>query len=210
MNSFNRFLTIVVLGSSLMLSSAAANPPILTGTVDVKHGLTSIALDDAFSSILTNHAVVLRKIIPGQIVPGRQLLRIPISGGAIDLDTAEGEVTHRGGFALKTDTVKVSLTDFVLSTPAATDTTTLPSLSCLVTVNGDLSGRVNLFQVDLSGVAAPLSLPPNKKVMFKTLNLTLTADGAAALNTAFNTTEFLADSVAGTLTVTALTARGTL
>ena len=205
--------TCVAATLALSLTVSAAPPaPRNTGTVDVRTGSTSVKLSDDFKALLTAGEIKVVKVIPGKVVPGKGVLSFPISGGAVDLATVESEVTHSGGIALVKGATKVSITDLVISTPDAEDTTTLPTLSALVVVNGALQGRVNLFSLDLSaaGPAKPLTLPKNGKVVLKDVALKLSAEGAEALNTAFATVDFTADSVVGTALVNAITVRGSL
>lgn len=205
--------TCVAATLALSVTVSAAPPaPRNTGTVDVKTGATSLTLSQEFKTALTGAEIKLQKVIPGRIVSGRGLLNFPISGGAVDLATTEGEVTHTGGVAFVKGEAKISVTDLVISTPEATDDTTLPTLSALVVINGAFQGRVNLCSLDISsaGLTAPLTLPKNGKVVLKNVSLKLTVDGANALNTAFTTDAFTADTVIGTATVNAITVKGSL
>ena len=203
------FLTLIGVAVALNLPSEA-NPhtPITSGTLNVKTGSTSISLDPQFASALTTSEFSFEKVIPGRIKHGKGELNFPIVGGAFDLADLHSEIMSTGGFSLTQGTATVAISDLVVTTPAATDTSTIPTLSALITVNGVFQGRVDLFSIDLTGITAPYTLPPNKKVVLRDLPLKLTADGATALNTAFATTSFTADTTAGTVTVNAITSHG--
>ena len=85
----------------------------------------------------------------------------------------------------------------------------VPTLSALVTVNGQLLGRLPLFAVDAApaGLATPHELPKNKKLGLDNVALTLTAEGAEALNTAFEVTTFVEGGAVGTASVKASTTK---
>lgn len=232
--------TLLATAAAALLFSAVAPPahadrdddrspkaPV-TGTVELKTGVTSVVLAETFQTALTSLGVEMRKVIPGQIVKGRRTLRFPIRGGAFDLDTLQGEFIHGGGITLKTATATVSLTDFVISLPGldpvpepSTDTTLVSSellpvaagpladLSALVVVNGDLIGRVSLFAVDVSasGLVAPHVLAKHRKLSIPNVGLSLTLEGADALNAALGVTSFVAGDAVGTASILASTGR---
>ena len=197
------------------LPEAAAKPPTqqLT-TVDVKNGKTSLVLDETFAGALTEAGAAAAKIIPGQFVKGQATYRFPITGGAFDLQTLQGEFIHSGGILVTTDAITVSLTDFIVTHVAPAEEPTEPveepiepapvsNLSALVTVNGTLVGRIALFQIDstAAGLAKPHALAKNKKVPLNNLALTLTAEGAEALNSAFDLTAFTEGDAVGSVSV---------
>jgi len=204
---------------------AFAKPPVpITGTVDVKTGMTSVVLDESFKTALSDLGAETKKIIPGQFVKGHQTHRFPIRGGAFDLSSLQAEIIHSGGVKIFTDTVVVSLTDFIITLPApdepaepVIDPVTglplpvepppVPTLSALVTVDGHLLGRIALFELEVPALSKPHGLPPNKKLSLENLPLSLTADGAEALNTAFGVTTFVEGAAAGTASVRATTAK---
>jgi hypothetical protein len=188
-----------------------ANPhDLVTGTADIKTGTSSLTLDSQFSSALETAQFAFKKIIPGRMKPHKGELNFPITGGAFDLTDLHSEIIHSGGFSLVDGMNAVSISDIIITTPAITDTTTLPTLSALLTVNGVFQGRVNLFTLDLTGVTAPQTLPHNKKIVLKDILLKLTADGATALNNAFAVTSFTSDTVVGSVSVNAITAHDVL
>lgn len=200
----------------------------VTGTVDIKTGITSVTLADSFKTALTTAGIETRKMIPGQFVKGKQTFRFPIRGGAFDLATLQAECIHAGGITLKSSTVTVRLSDFVVTLPgpppasdpgsgvSATSSEVPPvaagpqaDLTALVVVNGALVGRVSLFAVDATatGLTAPLTLGKHKKLSVPNLGLFLTAEGAGALNAAFGVTSFIAGDAAGTASILSLSAR---
>jgi hypothetical protein len=207
-STFAAFAALVLGAASVV---AGNNPPAAAATLDVKTGATTLTLADTFQGVLQLGQVDLVKVIPGKINPGKGTLSFPISGGVFDTLTAESEITHSGGFSLATGNVKVSLTDFVISTPEAGNAQGVATLSALVTVNASFQGRVVLFNLDLSGanISVPVTVPKNKILVLKSIDLTLTTEGAAALNAAFGTT-LPAGTVVGSAEVKAITQKGSL
>ena len=220
-----------LLGAAALLLTAVpqgafAKPPVpITGTVDVKTGMTSVVLDESFKTALSDLGAETKKIIPGQFVKGHQTHRFPIRGGAFDLSSLQAEIIHSGGVKIFTDTLTVSLTDFIITLPAPVEEPAepvidpgtglplpvepppVPTLSALVTVDGHLLGRIALFELEVAALSRPHGLPPNKKLSLENLALSLTAEGAETLNTAFGVTTFVEDAAAGTASVRATTAK---
>jgi Htaa len=201
---FKRLASLALALAVLGLTNVAAQPTFTTGTVDLKNGVTAVVFNQVFVSLVGENSV--RKITPGH-VNFLGLYAFPVSGGAVDLATKKGEINHGGGFAVEAGAVKVSLTDFTISLPASTDGTE-GTLSALVTVNGSFAGRVALFAVDLTN--GTCSIAKGKKLVLANAGLSLTSDGAAALNAAFNTAVFAADAPVGALTVQAFFAEAAL
>lgn len=228
--------TLLAAATAVFLVTAAAPPAFadrqdsreahdsrapITGTVSLKAGVTSVVFDETFQAALSALGATVQKVIPGQIVKGKQTSRFPIVGGAFDLNTLQAEFIHAGGLTLKAGATTVTLSDFILTlsppvpdpaieTSAVTDALPpvaagLPGeLSALVTVNGGLAGRVSLLAVDPSaaGLLPPLALA-KKKFAVANLALSLTAEGAEALNAAFAVTTFTADQAIGTASLVA-------
>jgi hypothetical protein len=224
--SLLHLLSAAALLLAIAPQDAFAKPPVpLTGTVDIKHGATSVVLDASFEAALSDLGTEKKKISPGQFVKGRQTHRFPVRGGAFDLTTLQAEIIHSGGIKLTTETATVSLSDFIITLPAPAEEPTEPTLdpvtgepvpveppavatlSALVTVDGALLGRIALFELEVGDLAKPHALPSNKKLSLANVGLALTAEGAEALNTAFGVTTFTAGHAVGTASVQATTAK---
>jgi hypothetical protein len=224
--SFLHLLSTAALLLTVIPQGASAKPPVpITGAVDVKTGMTSVVLDDSFKTTLSDLGAETKKIIPGQFVKGHQTYRFPIRGGAFDLSSLQAEIIHSGGVNISTESVRVSLTDFIITLPApveepsepAVDPVTgeplpvepppVPTLSALVTVDGHLLGRIALFELEAPALSKPHTLPPNKKLSLENLPLSLTAEGAETLNTAFGVATFVEDAAVGSASVRATTAK---
>ena len=204
-----RTLFAAAIASTLAISAQAAkSEPQTTGTVDVKTGQTAIRLDSAFSGALQVSEVVASKIIPGKVVTGKNELRFPVTGGAIDLVTLTSEIIHSGGVNFSKGEVSVSALDLIISIPTA-GSESPAVVSAIVVVNGNSLGRVDLFSIEAT-LTAPLEVPNNKKIVVKDVDLTLTQAGADALNSAFELNVFTTSTVVGTATVSATVVKGSL
>jgi hypothetical protein len=152
---------------------AAAEP-----TAQVAGGYTSVRLSEDFVDAVESLRVTPGDIEPGRLSRGRA--RFPIPGGALDLETARGDVCHLGGLTLVAGDTRVGLLNFVI------DTTADPVLTGIVAANGDLVSRVPLF--DLGLTEAPSVR--NGRLEIRDVDVTLTAAAAGALNEIFGVSDF--------------------
>jgi hypothetical protein len=171
--SFLHLLSTAALLLTVIPQGASAKPPVpITGTVDVKTGMTSVVLDETFKAALGELGTETKKIIPGQFVKGHQTYRFPIRGGAFDLSSLQAEIIHSGGVNISTESVRVSLTDFIITLPAPVEEPSEPAVdpvtgeplrwsrrpcrrSALVTVDDHLLGRIALFALEVGDLAKP-------------------------------------------------------
>ena len=141
-------------------------------------GRTSVKLSSAFTAALSNLNVSVGRVFPTEVEDG--VATFPVTGGAIDLDTAAGNILHSGGLTLKAGDTKVALQSYII------DTTGKPVITGLVVWNGKLIGRYPLFDITLpAGFSLPLKLKENRLVL-KGVGLTLDPVAAGALNGIFN------------------------
>jgi hypothetical protein len=170
--------TVPSLLAALLLASApaAAEP-----TVQVGGGSTAVALSDDFVDALGALAVDAAVVSPARLRRG--VVAFPIPAGALDLGTSRGDVFHEGGLALVAGGTEVKLLNFVI------DTQSTPVLTGLVAVNGDLIGRVPLFELGLT--QAP-ELYKKRFLVLRGVDVTLTGAAADALNGAFGVSAFAA------------------
>jgi hypothetical protein len=162
--------TLLVLGS---VGPAAAAP-----TSQVAGGRTSVELSQGFLDAVGSLGVHVSAIGPGSLRRG--VASFPIPGGALDLADARGDVFHTGGLTLRAGSTEVRLLNFVIDTQDA------PVLTGLVVVNGDLLGRVPLF--DLALGAAPEV--KRSLLVLRDVDVTLTGVAADALNEVFDVDAF--------------------
>lgn len=160
-------VAITVLGAS---ASAQQTRTLFTGR-------TSVKLSSTFTGALSSLNVPVGRVFPTEVEDG--VATFPVTGGAIDLDTAAGNILHSGGLTLKAGDTKVALQSYII------DTTGKPVITGLVVVNGKLIGRYPLFDITLpAGFSLPLRLKENRLVL-KGVGLTLDPWAAGALNGVF-------------------------
>jgi hypothetical protein len=141
---------------------------------------------------------VLPGVVEGSNLTAQGIVVFPISGGEFDLGTVKTEIIHLGGLSLKSSTTTVELTDFIITTLGEA-----PVLTGLLTVDDNLAARAPLFALALPPVMPPLQ-PVKDRILLENVGLTLTAEGAAALNDAFGVTAFTEGLNIGTANVSAI------
>jgi hypothetical protein len=148
-------------------------------TKNVAGGVTSVKLSSTFTEALESLNVKAGTVAPTRIFDGTATF--PITGGAIDLDTAAGNILHSGGLTLEAGGTEVRLESFNIDTTSTT--AGAPVLTGLVVVNNKLAGRLPLFHIALPpGFSLPLQTEGGFILQLKDVNLTLTSTAAAALN----------------------------
>jgi hypothetical protein len=181
--------------AALCLMSVAAFAQ-QTKTVDF--GQTSVALSSTLTSALQSLNVSLGTVSPTHVFGGTATF--PVTGGAIDLDTALANILHSGGLTLEAGNTQVRLQSFNIDTTGAT-----PVLTGLVVVNNQLVGRLPLFNLTLpSGITLPLQLEAGFILQLKGVGVTLTPQAAAALNKVFSVKAFTGGLDIGTASVFAI------
>jgi hypothetical protein len=159
-------------------------------------GRTSVRLSSTFTSALSGLNVSVGRVFPSEIEGG--VATFPVTGGAIDLVTASGNILHSGGLTLKAGDTKVTLQSFIIDTTSGN-----PVITGLVSVNGKLLGRIPLFDLGLpAGFSLPLHLKENR-LLLKGVGVTLDPQAAGALDAVFNVSAFMAGFPIGTAQVVA-------
>lgn len=169
--------TPLVIALSLLLGAGTA---LAEPTAQVAGGRTAVELSDDFLGALTALGVEAAPVGPASLRRG--WATFPIPAGALDLETARGDVFHSGGLSLRAGATKVQLLNFVIDTQAE------PVLTGLVSVNGDLVGRVTLFDLALN--EAPV-VWRSGWLMIRSVDVTLSAGAAEALNGIFDVDAFV-------------------
>src|ERR1700761_3848518 len=98
-----RFATHVCLPAVLCLTASLT---FAQKTIPTNYGLTAVQLSDTFTSALQTLDVTAGTVEPTQIRNG--VATFPVVGGAIDLDTALGNILHTGGLTLTAGDTKVT------------------------------------------------------------------------------------------------------
>ncbi|HMD42020.1 MAG TPA: hypothetical protein VKH45_03000 [Candidatus Acidoferrum sp.] len=83
-----------ILGLTLALATSAVQAQ----TKTIGFGQTSVALSSVFVSALHTLGLTPGVVRPSNLGDGK--VAFPITGGAIDLQTARGEISHSGGLTL--------------------------------------------------------------------------------------------------------------
>ena len=149
-------------------------------TRTLNSGVTTVTLSSTFVDALTALNVTPGTVQPSELEHG--MVSFPVVGGALDLDTAAGNILHSGGLTLSAGGTVVTLQSFII------DTTSTPVITGLVSVNGMLKGRIPLFDVALPpGFTTPL-MATGFVLQLKNVTLTLDPTAAGALSGVFKTT----------------------
>lgn len=166
-----------VMGLALVLAGSAAQAQ----TKTIAFGRTSVSLSSGFVSALQSLGLTPGVVQPSELEEGK--VTFPVTGGALDLQTARGEISHSGGLTLTAGSTEVRLQSFTIDTTGSS-----PILTGLVVVNNKLVGRLPLFNLQLpAGLTLPLKPSGEGVLRLKGVGVTLTAPAAAALNGVFKT-----------------------
>jgi hypothetical protein len=176
-----------------------------TKTLD--SGVTKVALSSGFVSALEGLGLRAGTVGPTHLRNG--IVNFPVTGGAVDLDTAKAQILHSGGLTLtpasapENTTPTVALESFIIDT-----TGSAPVITGLVIVKGALIGRVPLFNLQLpAGITLPLQIQDGQLVL-DGVGVTLTSTAAQALNSVFNVTALEGGFNIGTAKVRAFVGDG--
>ncbi len=181
---------IVALAMMVSANNASAQK-----TETIEGGRTTVTLASSFVSALQSLGVKPGTVSPTRLYNGA--VNFPVTGGAIDLDTAASQILHSGGLTLSAGQTKVTLQSFII------DTTGAPVITGLVSVNGKLLGRLPLFDLALpSGITLPLK-PYYGQISFKGVGVSLDSNAATALNNVFHVSAFKGGFDIGTAKVVA-------
>ena len=102
------------LAASLLIVLCAAGPAAADPTARVAGGRTTVKLSDEFVCALGALGVAAAPIGPATLKRG--FAAFPIPGGALDLETARGDIFHTGGLSLSAGDTRVQLLNFVIDT----------------------------------------------------------------------------------------------
>ena len=167
---------VVALAMLVSANSASAQK-----TETIEGGRTTVALASGFVSALGSLDVTPGTVGPTRLYNG--VVNFPVTGGAIDLDTAVSQILHAGGLTLTAGQTKVTLQSFVI------DTTSAPVITGLVSVDGKLLGRLPLFDLALPSGITPLK-PYDGQIVLKGVGVSLDSTAAGALNNVFHVSAF--------------------
>jgi len=147
---------------------------------------TTLSLDTATAGVLADNQVEVAPIDPA--TAGDTGITFPITGGSVESESLAGTIEHSGGLMFSAGGTDLELTDFVIDTAAGTLTATA----------GD--AQVPILDVDLSGLQRS---DDGGVIVLEGITVTLSADGAGALNDTFGVTLFEEGLAIGEVTVRA-------
>lgn len=167
----------------------------------VQFGTTNVNLSSGFLDALQT-----LNVTPGVIGPTELLgtqVNFPIIGGAIDIDTALGNIEHSGGLTLSAGQTVLAIQNFTIDTTGKT-----PVITGLAVLNGGIVGRITLFNLVLpSNFKLPIHLYYGSVLYLPGVTVKLNAGAATTLNQIFGTSAFTGGIDIGTATVEALTSK---
>lgn len=171
----------------------SANYATAQKTETIEGGRTTVVLASSFVSALDSLGVTPGTVNPTRLYDGTA--DFPVTGGAVDLDTASSQILHSGGLTFTAGEIQVTLQSFII------DTTGTPVITGLVSVDGKLLGRLPLFDLALpGGITLPLK-PRDGQIVLKGVVVTLDRTAAGALNSVFHVSAFTGGFGIGTAKV---------
>ncbi len=196
--SVKKLFALLALMVVLALASGSA---MAQNTRIFQFGTTNVKLSSGFLDALQSLDVAPGVIGPTQLVGTR--VSFPVIGGAIDLDTALGNIEHSGGLTLTAGKTVLGIQNFTIDTTGKT-----PVITGLAVLNGAVVGRITLFDLVLpSDFKLPINLHYGCVLDVNRVTVNLDAGAATTLNQIFGTSAFTGGINIGTATVEALTSK---
>ncbi len=153
-----------------------------TDTID--SGITTVTLSSGFVSALHSLDVSVGTVTPTHLADGE--VSFPVVAGAVDLDTALGNILHSGGLTLTAGKTEVRLQSFIIDTTAP-----YPVITGLVVVDNKLVGRLPLFDLTLpAGLRLPLRTQGAFLLNLDDVKVDLDGEAAKALDKVFDVKAF--------------------
>jgi hypothetical protein len=147
---------------------------------------TTLALDADTAQVLADNSIAVAPIEPA--TAGDDGITFPITGGSVEAESLAGTIEHSGGLRFSAGGTDLDLTDFVIDTSAGTLTATAGG------------AQVPILDVDLTGLERSDDMGT---IVLEGITVTLSAEGAAALNDTFGVTLFTEGLAIGDVTVRA-------
>jgi hypothetical protein len=170
---------MALVGAFALAGTASAAP-----SLQFVAGDTYVRLSDDLLGALTSLNVTPAPVLPGRLeaVGNGARLVFPIPTGELDAEGPKLEVLHSGGFTLSAGDVRVALTSFIIENLGDS-----LRITGILKVNDTIVARAPLFNLALTQapVLTPTAGGQVTVVAIKGVQVTLTAEAADALNTAF-------------------------
>ncbi len=159
--------TLVAL--NLATAEVSAEP---TFQIKYQAGGSTLYFSNLFVSSMAGADVEASAKDPGKMVPNHDWLRIPVTGGVIDLDGTYGEIDLSGGLVLESGLGTLVLHNLTIEALGDDKLVT-----AVVEIDGVVSTRVALFEIDLE--ESEVGVDKNGKLVIRKLKLLLTEEGQA-------------------------------
>jgi len=186
---------------ALLFLALASGSAVAQNTRIFQFGTTNVKLSSGFLGALQTLKVTPGVIFPTELQGTR--VNFPIIGGAIDLDSALGNIEHSGGLTLTAGKTVLGIQNFTIDT-----TGKKPVITGLAVLNGAVVGRITLFDLVLpSNFKTPIPLYYGCVFHLSGVTVNLDAGAATTLNAIFGTNAFKGGINIGTATVEALTSK---
>jgi hypothetical protein len=172
-----RVLLVTLL--ALTLASAGA----FAQVVVTQSGQTSVKLSKGFLGALGTLGVTPGVLNPTTLSP-KGTVTFPITGGALDAQSAAGQITHSGGLTLTAGNTTVAIQNFTIDTTGAS-----PVIYGIASVNGTVAGVLPLFNLQLpASFKLPIRPIGGVYVNLGGVKVTLSSAAAGTLNSVFGIT----------------------
>ena len=187
----NRIAIVV----TMVLATTVAVRAQATSTVE--YGRTILMLNPSFTSAINSLGATLGGVGFSSVDSSGTVV-FPVVSGAVDLQTARGEVNHLGGLSVIANGLHLRLQNFVI------DTTGAPVLTALLVVDNKLMGRFPLFSLT-PPAGTTLPLPTTVGILqLNGFGVTFNPTGAATINAVFGNNAIPGGMPVGTLNLYAV------
>lgn len=160
---------------TLVTSSALSQTQVRTAVF----GRTTIQFSSTFTTTVASLGGSLSDLTSSPL--SALSVTLPVTTGALNPNTAVGEVEHSSGFTITGGGKVVRLENFIIDTTGA-----VPVITAVFVLNDTVLGRMPLFNVAYpSGVTLPLTTTAGV-LQLAGLKLSLSSAAATTLNGAFN------------------------
>lgn len=196
-----RALPILLSAMALFSTTSIANAE---PTASIGGGATTIRLSRSFLTTLATSGFQVSKV--EESTTNRNSIICPVIEGILDQADARGEIQHSGGIRFSKNRTIVRLTNFIIDTGATSEVedsatppdnaASAPVITADVVVNNSFVSRQPIFNAVLPDLTLPLPRGL-RSLSIRPIALTLTTEGANALNEAFRSSAFIADASVG-------------
>ena len=167
--------------------------------IDLFTGRTEVELSADFVGALGSLQIAPNSVFPARLKRGT--VTFPITDATLETATLKGEIIHSGGLTLTKKGTVVKLKSFIIDTTGESII-----LTGLVSANGQVVGRIPLFDLQLTSNLGPISI--FRSVSLSNVLVTLRPEAAEALNAVFETEAFVAGFDIGVANVRGFGFRG--